>query len=333
MSEGLFQLGISVHQLNHSLQRLRDQRMMPERVKDRLLQLYLTELGIIHPSGQNYWRLVDVARLETLLDLVQQQLQQQVIGRSAILRRLEQVHHKSASAWRGNSKAGQGQALREGQSITHDDVLRVRSQKSGMVLNFIQDGQERSLSSDDDSALRSECCLPERLLLTLSSVTASTAKLIMTVENLGAYVDMPLVDGLILVFAPGQNYISACQWINRCGQNIPWVHFPDIDPNGLRMSQQIALVLDRPCHIWLPDFWHTAHQVNDLMGADKYGWIDAPDCAPLTGLREEQRWIEQEVLVLDYRISAALNKLIDCPDDEITEIKIKDKALQEVNNS
>ncbi|EYU15486.1 Wadjet anti-phage system protein JetD domain-containing protein [Photorhabdus bodei] len=320
--DGLFQSGLPARQLGYILQRLKKQRVMPERNKETLLRNYLSELGVILPSGNHQWQLVDASRLELLLNIVQQQLQQQVTGSKnpAILRRLEHVHHKSASAWRGNSKSGQEQPLSKGQIITHDEVLRIRSQGTGMELIFIQNGRENYLYPDEDSILRSECCLPERLLLNVKSVNLSSVRLIMTVENLGAYVDMPLVDGLILVFSPGQNFSQACKWIRRFGQNITWIHFPDLDPNGLKIAQQIAQALSRPCHIWLPQFWPTAHQVNDLVGASKLEWIQAPDCPQLAALVQEQRWIEQETLVLDYRFCAAIQRLVEYPELETTKL-------------
>ncbi|EIC1283970.1 hypothetical protein K9222_004231, partial [Salmonella enterica subsp. enterica serovar Java] len=234
--------------------------------------------------------------------------------------RMQRIHHKSASAWRGNSKAGLSQPLVKGQTVTYDDILRLRSQGTELRLTFTCNNGENVLFADDESRWRSECCLPERMLLDLLSVDMTSAQLIITVENLGAYVDMPLVDGLILIFAPGLNYLPACRWISQYGQDIPWVHFPDLDPNGLTIARQLSHSLTRPCRIWLPDFWPSAHQVNDMIGAGKHAWDTAPDCPQLTQLRQEQRWIEQEVLVVDYRCIAAIQKLMGNPMEETVTI-------------
>ncbi|BES85428.1 hypothetical protein PEC302107_16280 [Pectobacterium araliae] len=317
MHNELFQLGFPASELDDILQQLKERQMMAENAKEQLLRDYLIELGIIIPSTRNRWRLAESDRLEILLTQVQQQIQQQVIGRKenhpAIPRRLQSIHHKSASAWRGNSKAGLGLPLIKGQTVTHDDVLRLRSQGTEMQLTFACNNRENVLFADDESQWRSECCLPERMLLNLLSVDILSARLIMTVENLGAYVDMPLVDGLILIFAPGLNYLPCCRWISQYGQGIPWVHFPDLDPNGLSIARRISHSLTRPCRIWLPDFWPSAHQVNNMMGVGKHAWDTAPDCPQLTQLKQEQRWIEQEVLVVDYRFNAAIQRLIGNP--------------------
>lgn len=324
MHNGLFQLGISANELRDILQHLKVHQTMSERNKEHSLRNYLNELGIIVPSTRERWQLVDTRRLDILLVQLDQQIQKQVIGKkensSAIIRRMQRIHHKSASAWRGSSKAGQGEPLAKGQIVTHDDILRIRSQGTGIRLTFSRNSQQNHLYPDTESEWRSECILPERMLLDLDSVDIASARLIMTVENLGAFVDMPLVDRLVVILTPGQNYQTVCQWISRYCQSVPWVHFPDIDPNGLRMAQQIARKLERPCHIWLPDFWSNAHRVSDMVGMGKYLWEMAPDCPQLAQLRRELRWIEQEVLVLDYRCIAAIQRLVNHPDDEITVI-------------
>ncbi|EPY6165901.1 DUF2220 family protein [Salmonella enterica] len=250
MHKELFQLGFPVSELGDILQQLKERQMMFENDKEKLLRNYLAELGIIIPFTRNRWRLVESERLDILLAQVQQQIQQQIIGRKehrpAIPRRMQRIHHKSASAWRGNSKAGLSQPLVKGQTVTYDDILRLRSQGTELRLTFTCNNGENVLFADDESRWRSECCLPERMLLDLLSVDMTSAQLIMTVENLGAYVDMPLVDGLILIFAPGLNYLPACRWISQYGQDIPWVHFPDLDPNGLTIARQLSHSLTRP---------------------------------------------------------------------------------------
>lgn len=333
MHNELFQLGFPISELGDILQQLKERQMMSENAKERSLRNYLVELGIIVPYTRNRWRLVESERLEILLAQVQQQIEQQIIGRKrhrpAIPRRMQRIHHKSASAWRGNSKAGLSQPLVKGQTVTYDDVLRLRSQGTDLRLTFTSNNRENVLFADDESRWRSECCLPERMLLDLLSVDMSSAQLIMTVENLGAYVDMPLVDGLILIFAPGLNYLPACRWISQYGQDIPWVHFPDLDPNGLTIARQLSHSLARACRIWLPDFWPSAHQVNDMIGAGKHAWDTAPDCLQLRQLKQEQRWIEQEVLVVDYRFIAAIQRLVNHSGDEIVLIESTENSIEQ----
>ncbi|EPY6165902.1 hypothetical protein LEG21_11435 [Salmonella enterica] len=57
-----------------------------------------------------------------------------------------------------------------------------------------------------------------------------------------------------------------------------------------------------------------------MIGAGKHAWDTAPDCPQLTQLRQEQRWIEQEVLVVDYRCIAAIQKLMGNPMEETVTI-------------
>lgn len=179
MHNELFQLGFPVSELGDILQQLKERQMMSENAKEKSLRNYLAELGIIIPSTHNRWRLVESERLDVLLAQVQQQIQQQIIGRKehrpAIPRRMQRIHHKSASAWRGNSKAGLSQPLVKGQTVTYDDVLRLRSQGTELQLTFTGNNRENVLFADDESRWRSECCLPERMLLDLLSVDMSSA--------------------------------------------------------------------------------------------------------------------------------------------------------------
>ncbi|WP_318462054.1 hypothetical protein [Photobacterium leiognathi] len=46
-----------------------------------------------------------------------------------------------------------------------------------------------------------------------------------------------------------------------------------------------------------------------MVGADKRTWRDAP-ALDLPGLRDQDRWLEQETLVLDHRYNQALLELV-----------------------
>ena len=66
-----------------------------------------------------------------------------------------------------------------------------------------------------------------------------------------------------------------------------------------------------------------------MIGAGKYAWNTAPDCPQLTQLMQEQRWIEQEVLVVDYRFNAAMHRLVNHSGDEIVLIESTENSISQ----
>ncbi|HFP3635318.1 TPA: hypothetical protein ACHGCJ_000123 [Escherichia coli] len=64
-----------------------------------------------------------------------------------------------------------------------------------------------------------------------------------------------------------------------------------------------------------------------MTGTGKYAWDTAPDCPQLRQLKQEQRWIEQEVLVVDYRFNAAMQWLVNHAADEIALIESTENPI------
>jgi hypothetical protein len=73
----------------------------------------------------------------------------------------------------------------------------------------------------------------------------------------------------------------------------------------------MAQKIERPGRIWLPDYWRdqAAQRSREMVGASKRSWRDAP-VLDLPGLRDLERWLEQETLVLDHRCNKALFELV-----------------------
>ncbi len=113
-------------------------------------------------------------------------------------------------------------------SLTTDDVLRMRT-NSGLILRM---GSFR-ISCDDLMAVAGEVILPERALLDGIAVCGVLPKMILTVENLGPFVDMEKPKELLLIHQPGWNTHLSLRLTKLLGNETPIYHFGDLDPNGL----------------------------------------------------------------------------------------------------
>ena len=124
------------------------------------------------------------------------------------------------------------------------------------------------------------------------------------VENLGAFCDLPALDGWLIVHVPGWDTATVALLLERLAA-VPVIQFGDLDPNGVRIVRHLRAL--RPdMHWFVPDFWW------DLI--DKHGqtraWpddLDVSDCPVLVKvLAERGLWLEQEPLVVDPRLADAL---------------------------
>lgn len=127
---------------------------------------------------------------------------------------------------------------------------------------------------------------------------------VLTVENLGAWRDLPAHGRWLYVYVPGWNTTPVRQLLASLPA-VPVVHFGDLDPNGFRIYRHLREYV--PDLAWLvPEFWGELV----AMHAQKRDW---PEDLDLTGtpelvpaLARQSLWLEQERLVLDPRLGAAL---------------------------
>ncbi|MGR5212072.1 hypothetical protein ACPV4A_16070 [Vibrio rotiferianus] len=307
MQDDLIQrFGLPRERVSDVLARLAKNNKVIGRQKDAPLLAHLESSRIAHCAGL-LWLLDNPERLMLLreqLGVLEQNTSQR---RGAILRMTEYIHHKCAAAWRGDSKSKRSEPLLPTQKVTGDEVIRIRSRGTGLTIAYIN-GLLQSV--DDETSQRTECTIPERLWLTKSQVTLKDVKLVMTVENLGAFIDLPLVDGLLLLYVPGLN-LTHSALLETLPKQVPWVAFPDYDPNGLSIVRSMAQRVNRPCQLWLPSYWRdqATQRSREMVGTDKRTWRDAP-ALDLPGLRDKGRWLEQETLVLDHRCNQALLELV-----------------------
>lgn len=152
-------------------------------------------------------------------------------------------------------------------------------------------------------ALFGELIVPERGLSGNWHVAGELPRLVLTVENIGAYVDFPVPPWLLLVHAPGRNTVLAIRFIDRLPSVVPWAHFGDLDPAGLDIALSIrSPVKGRKPTPWIPDIAFDLLETHSLPLDSPWPAQDLPrqllKHPALAWLIEHQRWLEHEALVL-----------------------------------
>lgn len=134
-------------------------------------------------------------------------------------------------------------------------------------------------------------------------------EVVITVENLGAFVDLPKPDWLMLVFVPGWNIPLAVQFLEELVPHVRRLHFGDLDPTGIRIYNLLAGMLNGLEH-WIPPFWaELAAQAPPLTEKWPEGLVTEAHCSLVRSLAADDRWSEQELVVLDPRMGALLEAL------------------------
>ena len=207
------------------------------------------------------------------------------------------LNRKTWSAWASAHSKSCYASPPEGLTITADDVLRVRV-NDGLCLSS-QGGDVFDL--EVWQRLANETVLPERAFAENWTLTGVLPELILTVENLGAFVDIQKPANCLLLLSPGWNDNLAKQFISRLPESISWLHFGDIDPNGLRIGQAFTVGARKP-EIWIPRAAAALLETHSLALVDP--WSLDEEEYPILGnetlrsLVQVNRWLEQESMLL-----------------------------------
>lgn len=210
-----------------------------------------------------------------------------------------EINRKTWSAWAGaHSKSGCATPP-QGILLTSDDDLRLRP---NMGLQIIGE-QGGALECDVCRTMFGELIVPERGFLRNWHVTGVLPRLVLTVENIGAYIDFPMPPWLLLVHAPGRNTFLATRFLDRLPATVPWAHFGDLDPAGLDIALSLrAPETGRTPVPWVPNIafellethslplgspWPAQHFPRQLREHPVLAWLIA-----------RQRWLEHEPVVL-----------------------------------
>lgn len=283
------------------LKELRQEGVLPKRQRQAKLVDYLVQLEIVR-FQDGKWTLIATERLDKLIHSVRTPAK---TGTANVLRKMHWIHHKTAAAWRGDSKNNKKDPLMNGQIVTTDEVIRLRSFNTSLKIAL---KGSITINADEETRIRTEVLIPQRLMLQIAQIAISTTTLIVTVENLGAFVDFPIHDSVLLIYSPGQDFSAVACFINKFFDKLSWVHFPDLDPNGIQIAEQLASALGREVSIWIPSHWDTVRR-KSLAGTNKLKWSEISPPNSLSQLVVNEQWIEQEVLIADQRFESIVCEL------------------------
>ena len=217
------------------------------------------------------------------------------------------LNARTAAALVGpHSKAGFTGARRSavnGIEITNDGIARLRPNR-GLILETTSCRVAASLVA----AVAGEVALNERALRNGTRFAGDRPRAVLTVENLGPYMDILAPADWMVVHVPGWNTAAAMRVLDQL-EDIPLVHFGDLDPEGARI---VGHLRERyPRLQWAaPDFWRECLQDR----AQRKPWPDGLDLSGAPGLVQDLQhqglWIEQETITLDPRLPGALEHAV-----------------------
>ena len=99
-----------------------------------------------------------------------------------------------------------------------------------------------------------EVALPERTLAGLGKILWGEGNIerVITTDSVGAFAELPLELGTLLVWAPPSAPLALQQVVAALPPNVLWSHLTALDPAGVDRLQALAQRLGRPASWWLP---------------------------------------------------------------------------------
>jgi hypothetical protein len=182
--------------------------------------------------------------------------------------------------------------------VFDDGVVRLRG-LTGVVARI---GGE-SAPLEPIERLLGEVAVPERALADGVVLDGPTRALV-TVENLGAWRDMPCPPNTLLAHVPGWDTATARRLLSTLAP-LPVLHFGDLDPAGLRIVAHLRAEV--PHLRWfVPACW-SDYAASHGQPRDWPPGIVPHDAPRLVhDLAAARLWLEQEVVVLDPRFAGEL---------------------------
>ena len=182
--------------------------------------------------------------------------------------------------------------------VVDDGIVRVRPPPGMLVRN-----RERVLHVDDIVDVLGEITISDRALRDGTRLEGPVAAILL-VENLGPWRDMPQPEGWMLIHTPGWD-TATVRLLLGTFSGVPMLHFGDLDPNGVRIYRHLV------AHIgglgwFVPPFWRDFVPMfgRPCVWPADLDLGDAP--ALVQELAASGAWLEQETVVFDERLGAAL---------------------------
>lgn len=186
--------------------------------------------------------------------------------------------------------------------LTSDWVLRFRP-NSGLKAVF--KGGEIGL--DDTIGFYTECVFPERMWLGFDRFEGRLPRTIITCENLGAYIDLPVPEDVMVIFSPGRDIVSATELLKHFS-DVAWFHFGDLDPYGIDIAKSVAVVTQREVSFYIPTFAKDYLPGSALGKDQRWNEISGFSEPVMAELQKTNSRIFQEVFMLDKRLPVDLEK-------------------------
>jgi len=157
----------------------------------------------------------------------------------------------------------------------------------------------------------SECILPESFWNKFESfVDDTTPKLIITVENLGPYIDLPVPDDYMVVYSPGADYKPVSCFLKAL-PDVKWFHFGDLDPDGWDIGKRLATESEKTLNFFIPSFAEDyLDRKMPLKNPRRKSWDVIPDIPVFHELKKTKALIFQEFFMRDERLKSELAELV-----------------------
>jgi hypothetical protein len=247
----------------------------------------LTARGL-PPTPEGWSKLKDAHRAEGLPALPQQLNRRTAAALSA-------PHSKATLTQRRLTALGNI-------GTTHDGSVRLRPPR-GLLARTRRGTVDLAAVTE----VLGEVSIPERAFHEDLALEGSI-RAVLLVENLGAWRDLPALEGWLFAHVAGWDTAAVVLLLDRVGR-VPLVHFGDLDPNGARIFLHLRKLY--PTVRWfVPPFWRDLLDSNGLPAEwpEDLDLADAPEL--VHELAHRSLWLEQEPLVIDPRIAAALESML-----------------------
>lgn len=246
----------------------------------------LTARGL-PPTPEGWGRLEDARRSERLDELPELLNRRTAAGLAA-------PHSKATLTERRLAALGDVQP-------THDGAVRLRP-PAGLVARTPRGAVDLSAIA----GVLGEVAIPERALLEGLRFDG-TIGAVLFVENLGAWRDLPGLDGWLFAHVAGWDTATVVQLLAII-TDVPVVHFGDLDPNGVRIVAHLRQ-WRADLRWFVPPFWEELVETHGQRSPWPVDLDLAAAPALVQRLAERGIWLEQEPLVVDPRIGPALEAM------------------------
>lgn len=218
----------------------------------------------------------------------------------ALRRRVPRKEFINRRNWKAITGAGPKHQQRRASPdvLTSDWILRIRPNQG---LKAILGQKEIDLY--EISEQWTECAIPERAWKKIRKFNGVLPDIIITCENLGAYIDFPEIPKMAVVFSPGKDIGPAILFLKMFSES-KWIHFGDLDPEGINIALQISRRTGKPFSFFVPSF---IDEYLDLSYRIKHSWRDPlPDIPIIEKLKEKGDGFYQECIMLDERLKGEI---------------------------